>query len=192
MTTNLNNLKTPKQVQKFLRSMNYNRELKGPTCRSALSAIQKKEAHCLEACFIAALILEKQGYPPLVMSFESVDLLDHVIFVFNHKGLWGSIARSRDEGLHGRAPVFRTLKALAQSYIEPYIDKSGRIKAFQIADLDEMGANWRASTQNVFKIENFLIELPHQKLITPERTYQRCFKNYKAIGPILKGPSYWW
>lgn len=188
----LGHLNTPLKVQKFLRSMPYNREANGVTCRSAVSALKKNQAHCLEACFVASLLLEPHGYPPLVMSFESVDLLDHVVFVFNKNGRWGSIARSRDEGLHGRAPVFKTLKALARSYQEPYIDKSGRIRAFQIADLDETGANWRAAKNNVFKVENFLIELPHQKLLTPDNTYNRCFRSYKENGPIKKGPQHWW
>src|SRR6266581_2436423 len=64
----------------------------------------------------AAVVLEQHGYPPLVLSFESIDELDHVIFVYRKKGRWGSIARSRDPGLHGRKPLFATPRALALSY----------------------------------------------------------------------------
>ena len=56
------------------------------------------------------------------MGLESVDMLDHVIFVYRHRGKWGSVARSRDPGLHGRKPVFRSPRALAESYFDPYID----------------------------------------------------------------------
>jgi len=74
--------KTPRQVQKYLRSLQYNREEKGETLRSAAVAVKLKTVHCLEATFVAAAILEKNGYPPLVVSFESQDGLDHVIYVF--------------------------------------------------------------------------------------------------------------
>ena len=65
-------------------------------------------AHCLEAALFAAVVLEQHGYPPLLLSFESIDRLDHVIFVYKQRGRWGSVARSRDPGLHGRKPVFAT------------------------------------------------------------------------------------
>ena len=87
-------------------------------------------AHCLEAALAAAVILEQHGYPPLVLSFESIDLLDHVIFVYRTPTGWGSVARSRDPGLHGRKPVFATPRALALSYFEGYIDFTGRVKAY--------------------------------------------------------------
>ena len=60
----------------------------------------------------AACVLEQHGYPPLVMTFESVDGLDHVLFLYRKRGRWGTVARSRDPGLHGRKPVFRSLRAL--------------------------------------------------------------------------------
>ncbi len=66
-------------------------------------------AHCLEAALAAAVVLEQHGHPPLLLSFESVDRLDHVLYVFRGQdGRWGAVARSRDLGLHGRQPVFRS------------------------------------------------------------------------------------
>lgn len=41
---------------------------------------------------------------PPALSFESIDQLDHAIFVDRHEGKWGLVARSRDPGLHGRLP----------------------------------------------------------------------------------------
>ena len=51
--------------------------------------------------------MEQHGRPPLVLSFESIDGLDHVIFVYSRAGRWGSVARSRDPGLHGRRAGLR-------------------------------------------------------------------------------------
>ena len=34
-------------------------------------------------------MLEQHGYPPLLMGWNSVDMLDHVIFVYRQRGKWG-------------------------------------------------------------------------------------------------------
>ena len=80
-------------------------------------------------------MLEQHGYPPLVMSLESADLLDHVIFVYRQGGRWGSVARSRDPGLHGRKPVFRSARALALSYFDAYVDDTGPLTGFAVVNL---------------------------------------------------------
>jgi len=38
--------------------------------------------------------MEQHGYPPLLMTFESVDYLDHVIFVYRARGRW-ALSRAR-------------------------------------------------------------------------------------------------
>src|ERR671937_609870 len=88
----IKSLRTPAQVQRFFTAMPYNWEKKGGTMRSFREVVKRNEAHCLEACVAAAVILERHGYPPLLFDIESIDLLDHVIFVFQKEGLWGSLA----------------------------------------------------------------------------------------------------
>lgn len=188
--------RTPAQVQKFLRSFEYNRDDAKATLRSAEAALRVGKAHCFEAAYVAAALLEKNGYPPLVVSFESQDGLDHVIFVFQaksgkNKGRWGSVARSRDEGLHGRPPIFRSLRQLTWSYFDPYVDKTGKITAFQIAHLDISGADWRRSRSNVWKSEKYLLELPHVKLKSSKKRYQRLLKAYLRRGP-MPAKKFWW
>src|SRR2546426_8809272 len=108
-------LNTPAQVQRWLTLMPYNWERRGGTMRSFREVLKRNEAHCLEAAVAAAVILEQHGYPPLLLDLESIDMLDHVIFVFRRRGRWGSIGRSRDIGLHGRKPLFRNLRQLVWS-----------------------------------------------------------------------------
>src|SRR5512141_754562 len=95
----IQSLRTPAQVQRYLTAMPYNWERDGGTMRSFREVVGRNEAHCLEAAVAAAVILEQHAYPPLLLDLESWDLLDHVIFVFQKDGWWGSIARSRDIGL---------------------------------------------------------------------------------------------
>src|SRR5437588_648760 len=147
-------LDSPAKVQAWLTAMPYNWERNGGTMRSFREVVSRNEAHCLEAAVGAAVILEQHGYPPLLLDLESIDLLDHVIFVFQKDGLWGSIARSRDIGLHGRKPVFRNLRQLVWSYFEPYIDMTGRIN--QSANtilrmrckLSAITRDWRSARSN--------------------------------------------
>src|SRR5919201_4567348 len=147
-------LRTPNAVQHFLNELPYNTEPPpgGPTLRSFRSVIRHQTAHCLEAALSAAVILEQHGYPPLVLSFESIDELDHVLFVYRHRGRWGSIGRSRDPGLHGRKPVFATARALALSYVDPYVDDTGAITGYAVADMRALAPyDWRLSDRNVWK-----------------------------------------
>ena len=102
--------------------------------------VRHRTAHCLEAALAAAVILEQHGFPPLVLSFESIDELDHVLFVYRRRGRWGSVARSRDPGLHGRKAAFATPRALALSYVDPYVDLTGRIIGYAVADLRTLAA----------------------------------------------------
>ena len=82
----------------LLNRLPYNTEPGGDTLRSFRQVVRRGTAHCLEAALFAACVLEQHGYPPLLMGLESVDMLDHVIFVYRHRGRWGSVARSRDPG----------------------------------------------------------------------------------------------
>ena len=183
--------KTPEQVQKFLFSMHYNHEQNGPTCRSALGALKKNQCHCLEATFIAAAILEHHGYPPTILSLESQDNLDHVLFLFKHKSKWGTVGRSRDVGLNGRAPVYKTIKELVWSYFDAYIDNTGKITAYQVTNLDYSKSNWRESTRNVWKAENFLIKLKHRKLKSSLTHYKSVYENYLKNGSMKKQKNWW-
>ena len=175
-------LNTPSKVQRWLNALPYNTENRGETQRSFRSVARLKTAHCMEAALFAAVVLEQHGYPPLVMSLASKDWLDHVIFVYHHPTGWGSVARSRDPGLHGRKPRFRSPRALAKSYYDGYVDYTGRLRGFGVVDLNTaMGAyDWRLTTKNVWKVEQMLIDLPHQKITSSDARFRQLLRRYKA------------
>ena len=194
-------LNTPARVQAFLNALPYNTEKHGETLRSFREVVRHGTAHCLEAALAAAVVLEQHGVPPLVLSFESIDKLDHVLFVYRQNGKWGSIARSRDPGLHGRKPIFPTARELARSYFDPYIDLSGCIHAFAVVNLEkELGKyDWRLSTRNVWKAEQMLIDFPHHDLpYSREREhhfrtrYQAFKQRYPDRKPVIYDGSDAW
>ena len=175
-------LRTPLAVQRWLNALPYNDEKGGETLRSFRGVVKRGTAHCLEAALSAAVSLEQHRYPPLVLSFESIDLLDHVIFVYRGARGWGSVARSRDPGLHGRKPVFATPRALALSYFDPYIDFDGRIKAYAVVDLRVLGSyDWRLSETNIWKVERLLLEWPHRKIASARAREQYWRKRYREF-----------
>jgi hypothetical protein len=172
--------RTPRQVQRFLTRTPYNRETRGATCLSFRGVVRDNRAHCLEGAVSAAVILEQHGYPPLVVSIESQDKLDHVLFLFRHNGLFGAVARSRDVGLHGRKPVFRRVRDLVMSYFDTYVDNTGRITAYAVADLRDLGGyDWRLSERNVWKVERYLQDFPHRDIQSSDERYRRLLRRYR-------------
>jgi len=176
-------LRTPLAVQRWLNAMPYNQEPGGETLRSFRGVVRTGTAHCYEAALAAAVILEQHGYPPLVLSFESIDLLDHVLFVYRHPTGWGSVARSRDPGLHGRKPVFASPRALALSYVDAYVDLTGRIKGYAVVDLRAaLGTyDWRLSDRNVWKAEQVLLDWPHRRIRSSDRRIDALRRRYRAF-----------
>lgn len=176
--------RTPAQVQAYLRSLPYNWK---NTLRTFRKVVECGEANCIEAALSAATIMEQHGHPPLLLDLESVDLLDHVLFLYRIRGRWGAIGKSRDAGLHGRKPVFKTVRDLVLSYVEPYVDGTGRICGYGVADLNRLSkADWRLSERNVWTIEKALIARPRKSLRTSEiryRALRRRFLDFKKRHP---------
>lgn len=188
--------RTPRQVQRFLNRLPYNREKEKDTLRTFRGVVRHWQAHCLEAALSAATILEQHGYPPLLLSFESQDNLDHVLFLFRHGGRYGTVARSRDAALHGRKPVFRTLRRLVMSYVDPYVDATGRITGYGVFDLRTLRhCDWRLSSRNVWAVEQALIRLRHRRLMTSDRRYRAAHRRFLAFRrrypdkPVLYFPN---
>jgi len=187
---------SPAAVQRFLNALPYNTEPPPDpaTLRSFRGVIRHRTANCIEAALSAAVILEQHGYPPLVMSLESIDQLDHVIFAYRHRGRWGSVARSRDLGLHGRRPVFLTPRHLALSYFDPFVDFTGRVKAYALVDLRVLGAyDWRLSERNVWKVEKYLLNVPHRPIASSDERVRRLRARYVAFRKAHPGqqPGYY-
>jgi hypothetical protein len=177
-------LRTPAAVQAFLNALPYNTE--PPPGRALLRSfrgvVRHRTVHCLEAAITTCVILEQHGFPPTVMSLESIDGLDHVIFVYRARTGWGSVARSRDPGLHGRRAVFRSLRTLALSYFDPFVDVTGCLKAYGAVDLRVLGDyDWRLSEQNVWRVERLLFDIPHRPIRSSRRRVNRLRARYLAF-----------
>jgi len=173
---------TPRSVQAFLRSLAYNWETHGKTLRTFRGVVRHREANCLEAALTAATILDRYGYPPLLLDLESQDEIDHELFLFRRGNRWGTVAKSRDLGLFGRRPVFRTIRDLVMSYVDPFVDGSGRLVGYGIANLDGLvRVDWRLSGHNVWSVERALLKMPHRRLPTSDRRHARMLRTFLAV-----------
>lgn len=175
-------VRTPEQVQRWLNSLPYNWERRGDTLRTLRGVLRHGNVHCLEAALCAATILEQHGHPPLLLDLESVDQLDHVLFLFRRDGRFGAVARSRDPGLHGRKPVYRNLHSLVQSYAAPYVDFTGRLQGYGVLDLRTLGrGDWRTSKRNVRFVEQALIDNRHRRFKVSDAHYRRWRRRYETF-----------
>ncbi len=171
---------TPARTHAWLRSLPYNWE---DSFRTFRGVVRHGTANCMEAMLTAATIMEQHGHPPLVLDIESWDGLDHVLLLYRGRGgRWGTIAKSRDAGLHGRKAVFRTVRDLVFSYADPYVDRTGRVIGYGVFPLDDLTrADWRLGGEEIHSVERALIAAPHHKIGISDRRYERLHRRYLAF-----------
>jgi hypothetical protein len=78
--------------------------------------------------------------------------------------------------------------------MDPYVDLTGRIVGFAIADLRDLGRyDWRLSERNVRRVEQWLIDYPHRPLGMSNARYRwlhERYRRYRARYPDRK-PVYY-
>ena len=165
----LRSLSTPHKIQKFLDALPYHL---ADTAFSPRLVLRERTAHCLEGAIFAAAALRINGYPPLLLDFEAVRDTDHVIAPFQEKGAWGAIAISNFAGLRHRAPVYKSLRELAMSYFNDYLNLRGErtLRAYSTKPVNLKkfdSKDWMIRDDNVWFIAEHLCEIPHTKLLAP-------------------------
>jgi hypothetical protein len=114
----LNRLTTPNKIQAFLDQLAYSTE---ETYRCPLRALRERVAHCYDGALLAAALLRRRGYPPLILEMlpnRRDD--DHLLALFKEDGHWGAVGKSNFVGLRFREPIYRTLRELVLSYFEQF------------------------------------------------------------------------
>lgn len=166
-------LKTPHGIQKALDAMPYHLE---NTAWSPRLVLRENTAHCYEGALFAAAALRALGFPPLVLDLEAVQDTDHVLAVFQVDGHWGAIAKSNFTGYRYREPVYRTLRELALSYFNTYMNMRGErtLRRFSrpvnLKRFDTL--HWMTSSDPVWCVAEYLTEISHYRLITPRQAKQ--------------------
>jgi len=164
----LQRLKTPQGIQRMLDSFGYH---DADTAWSPRRVLSEGRAHCCEGAVFAAAALRAIGKRPLVMDLEAERDDDHVIAVYRQGPSWGAIAKSHFTGLRDRAPIYRTLRELALSYFEDYFNLRGSrtlrgySRPVDLSRFDHL--EWMTSQKPVWFIAEYLVDVPHARLLTP-------------------------
>ena len=167
----LNGLRTPFEVQAYLDSLPYvGEELN----RSPLRVVRDQQCHCLDGGLFAALALSHLGHPALILDLVPEPEMDddHVLALFRHQGLWGSVAKSNFVGLRYRDPIYRSLRELVMSYFEPCYNLNGQktLRAYtrplHLARYARYG--WAWSEAGVEQVTERLYSLKPIPLIGPQ------------------------
>jgi hypothetical protein len=163
-------LKSPAGIQRALEDMPYH--LAG-TAWSPRRVLREGTAHCLEGAIFAAAALRALGFPPLLMDLEAVQDTDHVLAVYRVRGHWGAIAKSNFSGLRFREPVYRSLRELAMSYFEDYMNLRGErtLRAYSrpvdLGRFDRARPGWMVSEGDLWWVAEHLVEIRHTPLLAP-------------------------
>ncbi len=115
-------LSSPVKIQAHLDSIPYSTE---DRYRCPLSVLRDQRAHCYDGAVFAAAMLQRIGYPPLIVNLFAYRDDEHLIAVFKCDGHWGAVAKSNFVGLRYREPIYRSLRELVVSYFEDYYNLEG-------------------------------------------------------------------
>jgi hypothetical protein len=161
-------LRTPAGIQRALEAMPYHH---ASTAWSPRRVLREQTAHCLEGAVFAAAALRVLGFRPLLLDLEAVQDTDHVLAVFQLAGHWGAIAKSNFSGLRYREPVYRTVRELAMSYFEGYVNYRGERTLRAVSGPVDLARfdrrRWMTTDGDLWWIAEHLVGVRHTPLLTP-------------------------
>ncbi len=164
----LRSLKNPHGVQAFLNTLPYHLANSAWSPRRVLA---ERTAHCLEGSIFAAAALRVLGYPALAWDLEAEHDTDHVICIYQHRGHWGTVAKSNFTSCRGRQPVYRNLRELAMSYFDTYCNlrRERTLRTFSrpvnLKRFDHL--DWMTTDKPVWFVAEYLLTIPHTKILKP-------------------------
>ena len=120
-------LDSPQKIQDFLDRLPVNFSLDGDTAMSPRSVLKARMAHCAEGAIFAAAALAYHGRPPLLMDIRALPAdQDHIITLFQERGLWGAISKTNHAILRWRDPIYASARELAMTYAHEYCLPGGK------------------------------------------------------------------
>jgi hypothetical protein len=175
----LADLRTPYRVQRWMRRLRYNHESDITPSHSFFGVFERSTANCFEGAVAAAYVLEHHAYPPLLLYLDSEDDIAHIVFPFRQRGRWGAVGKSRYPALMGRRPIFRSVRDLAWSYVDPFVDTTGRVLSYAILDLRTVrGRDWRSDRLSLRRLDRALDAAPMHPLRTSDRRHESARRKY--------------
>jgi hypothetical protein len=120
-------LDTPQKIQDFIDRLPANFELDGDTVMSPRTMLKGRRAHCAEGALFAAAVLAFHGRPVWLMDLQALPSdHDHIVALFQERGLWGAISKTNHAILRWRDPIYASARELAMSYAHEYCLPGGK------------------------------------------------------------------
>ncbi len=119
-------LDTPQKIQDFLDRMPVNFEPDGDTAMSPRRVLQTGVAHCAEAAVFACAALAYHGKKAWLLDLVARPSdQDHIVTLFQERGLWGAISKTNHAILRWRDPIYRSAREVAMTFAHEYALPSG-------------------------------------------------------------------
>jgi hypothetical protein len=178
----ISKLDTPEKVQRFIdKNISYDG---GSTIKSFRRVLKSKKAHCLEGALFTAAILSQHKFHPLLLCCEARDM-DHLLFVYRKKGLWGTVGQALHKELKGRDPIYPTIRELVLSYMPYYWNGESKkpdretdltLRGYALVDLAIFEEDWVTSKNELEIINSYLYDIPHRWLFPKNKdsVFYRC------------------
>ena len=167
-------LNTPKKIQDYVNSLDFNFEEDGDWCMSPREVIKNQKANCLEGAMFAAAVLEFHGGKPFVLDLRSVKKPyddDHVVAVFKKFGCLGAVSKTNHGVLRYREPIYKTVRELSLSYFHEYFLNDGRKTLREYSEVFDLNyfnkLNWRTTSESLLEISFYLDKIKHHKILSP-------------------------
>lgn len=158
--------KTPWDIQLYLNGLEYN---PGDNTSSPEQVIMKKKAHCAEGAFFAAASLRFLGYKPLVLYLTAWNDDDHFVALFKRNNRWGAISKSNYTVLRYREPVYKSIRELAMSYFEGYMNSIGQktMRAYTVpVNLERFDkGNWMGTKRDLEFVADYFDNVKKFKVL---------------------------
>lgn len=163
-------LDSPSGIQEFLDTVPYSLD---DIYRCPRSVLRDRQAHCFDGALFAAAVLRRLGYPPLILELVPNDRDDeHLLALYQCRGLWGAVGQSNFVGLRFREPLYRTFRELALSYFEQYfnVHREKTLRGYRLPlDLRTFdGLGWMVSNDHLGDIAARLDRLRSVSLLRPD------------------------
>lgn len=170
-------IKSPCDVRKVIYGLEHEMNIEGAV-RSASRALNDRVGNCLSGALAAAFLMERLGFPPLVLSLMSQttdraplmsgsekypERIGHAIHVYKTQTGWSSIGKSRFPELEGRSEFFTEESVLVGSYARSLHGRGFDLRYWAIFNLDEAsnGIDWRFSDGCVRNLKEGFVKQEH-------------------------------
>jgi hypothetical protein len=153
---------TPERIEKIkavLDSLSYKHT--AGVVKSAFRTLETQEGCCLEGALVANLFLDILGQQPKILHIgtDRTTIVNgqevrvgHSLAVYEFRGKFGTIAKSRYPELCHRDPLFATPVELVIDYITSFQKHGYEPTSWSLFELEKAKVDWKTARKNIHEL----------------------------------------